>query len=131
MTLRVCIVDDDQEIRDSLRTLWEDTEAIIEEAVDGDTALALLRAAALPRVVLLDRLMPRLDGVGVLRSLAEAPDLQRRTAILFMTARHEPPTPALAELLTTVGAVLLTKPFDIEVLLSQVEQAWQRLSDTL
>jgi CheY-like chemotaxis protein len=127
MTLRVCIVDDDQDIRESLRTLFEDNKAIVEEAADGEAALALLRALAVPRVLLLDRMMPRLDGLGVLRALAQQPDLQRRTAILFMTARHEPPTAALAELLTTLGGVILTKPYDIDVLLGHVERAWQRL----
>ncbi len=127
ITLRVCIVDDDQDIRDSLRTLFEETEVLVEEAADGEAALALLRADALPRVLLLDRLMPRVDGVAVLRALAEAPDLQRRTAILFMSARHEPLAASVADLLTGLGAMTLPKPADIDVLLEQVERAWQRL----
>lgn len=130
MALRVCIVDDDQDIRESLRTLFEDTGAQVEEAADGAVALALLRAEALPRVVLLDRVMPRVDGIAVLRALAETPDLQGRTAILFMTAHHESSDAALQELLTTLGAVPLSKPFDVEVLLGHVERAWQQLIDT-
>lgn len=127
MRLRVCIVDDDLDIRDSLRILFEDFEALVEEATDGEAALTLLRAHGAPRVVLLDHLMPRLDGVGVLRALAQAPDLQQRTAILYMTAHHEPLTVGLRTLLSAVGGVMLLKPFDVDVLLGQVEQAWQRL----
>jgi CheY-like chemotaxis protein len=130
MTLRVCIVEDDQDILESLRLLFEETEAIIEEATDGEAALALLRTQALPRVLLLDRVMPRLDGVGVLRALAQAPDLQRRTAVILMTARHEPPDAQLAELLAALGVEMITKPFDVEVVLQSVERAWQRLTNT-
>lgn len=131
MTLRVCIVEDDQDIQEALRLLFEEIDGIIEEAIDGEAALALLRTEPLPRVLLLDRVMPRLDGVGVLRALAQAPDLQRRTAAILMTARHEPPDAHLAELLGALGVEVITKPFDVEDVLHSVERAWQRLIDTL
>ena len=131
MTLRFCIVEDDEDIREALRLLFEETDGIIEEADDGEAALALLRTQALPRVLLLDRVMPRLDGVGVLRALAQAPDLQRRTAVILMTARHEPPDARLAELLGALGVETITKPFEVEDVLQSVERAWQRLIDTL
>ncbi|HEX6777253.1 MAG TPA: response regulator [Ktedonobacterales bacterium] len=131
MTLRVCIVEDDQDIQEALRLLFEETDGIIEEAPDGEAALDLLRTQPLPRVLLLDRVMPRLDGVGVLRALAQAPDLQRRTAVIFMTARHEPPDAHLAELLAALDIEIITKPFDVEDVLHSVERAWQRLIDTL
>ena len=131
MPLHVCIVEDDPDIRDTLRLLFEEAEATIEEAADGEAALALLRAQVAPRVVLLDRLMPRLDGVSVLRALAQEPNLQRRTAVLFMTASHETPDAQLAALLATLGADSITKPFDVEAVFLSVERAWQRLIDTL
>lgn len=131
MTLRVCIVEDDQDIQEALRLLFEELDGIIEEAADGEAALDLLRAQPQPRVLLLDRVMPRLDGVGVLRALAQAPDLQRRTAVILMTARHEPPDAHLAELLGALGVEIITKPFDVEDVLHSVERAWQRLIDTL
>lgn len=131
MTLRVCIVEDDQDIQEALRLLFEEIDGIIEEAADGEAALDLLRAQPQPRVLLLDRVMPRLDGVGVLRALAQAPDLQRRTAVILMTARHEAPDAHLAELLATLGVEVITKPFDVEDVLHSVERAWQRLIDTL
>lgn len=131
MTLRVCIVEDDQDIQEALRLLFEEIDGIIEEAADGEAALDLLRAQPLPRVLLLDRVMPRLDGVGVLHALTQAPDLQRRTAVILMTARHEPPDAHLAELLAALGVEIITKPFDVEDVLHSVERAWQRLIDTL
>jgi CheY-like chemotaxis protein len=130
MTLRMCIVEDDQDIQEALRLLFEEIDGIIEEAADGEAALTLLRDQPLPRVLLLDRVMPRLDGVGVLRALAQAPDLRRRTAVILMTARHEPPDAHLAELLGALGVEIITKPFDVENVLHSVERAWQRLIDT-
>ncbi|HEU5198156.1 MAG TPA: response regulator [Ktedonobacterales bacterium] len=131
MPLRVCVVEDDPDIRDALHLLFEEAEATIEEAADGEAALNLLHAQAASRVLLLDRAMPRLDGVGVLRVLAQEPALQRRTAVLFMTARHEPLDAQLSALLTTLGVETITKPFDVDVLFISVERAWQRLIDTL
>lgn len=127
MTLRVCIVEDDPDIRDTLRLLFEDAGAIIEEAADGEAALTLLREQAVPRVLLLDRLMPHLDGVGVLRALAEAPDLRQRTAVLLMTALWEPPDAALTELLNRPGDATIFKPFDVFAVFQHVERAWQQL----
>lgn len=131
MPLHICIVEDDPDIRDALRLLFEEAETTIEEAADGEAALNLLRTQAVPRVLLLDRAMPRLDGVGVLRALAQEPDLQRRTAILFMTARHAPPDAQLSALLATLGVETIMKPFDVDVMFISVERAWQRLIDTL
>lgn len=130
MTLRVCLVEDDADIREVLRLLFEEAEAIIEEAADGEAALALLREKAVPRVLLLDRVMPRLDGEGVLRALAQAPDLRQRTTVFLMTARQERPTAALAELLASLEVEIISKPFDVEIVFQQVERAWQRLCGT-
>ncbi len=127
MTIRVCIVEDDLAIRESLRFLFEDAEAFVEEAVDGEAALGLLRTEETPRVLLLDRLMPGLDGVGVLRALAAEPAIQQRTAILFMSARTAPPDAELAKLLKALGITTINKPFDVNTLLILVEHAWQRL----
>ncbi|MGZ3582847.1 MAG: response regulator [Ktedonobacterales bacterium] len=131
MVLHVCIVDDEPGIRRMLRFLFEEAGAIVEEAANGEAALAVLRTKAVPRVLLLDRLMPGLDGYGVLRALAGAPDLQQRTATFFMTAAHEPPSAALARLFAALQVQIVTKPFDdVVALLTQVEDAWHHLLQT-
>lgn len=127
MPIRVCIVDDDLDIRESLRFIFEEIDAIIEEAADGEAALALLRAEPVARVLLLDRLMPRLDGAGVLRALAAESAIQRRTATLLLTAHLAPPDAELAGLLATLGVTTINKPFDIHLLLELTEHAWQQL----
>ena len=125
----VCIVDDDWGIRESLRFLLEDAGYEVEEEADGAAALRLLRTQARPRVMLLDRMMSRLDGVQTLRALDDEPDLLERTDVLFMTARSEPPEPEIAELLQRTTMATVSKPFNLDALLSAVELASKRLAE--
>ncbi len=59
----VLVVDDDADIRDGLREILEDAGHTVSEARNGKDALAALRAAAsLPDIILLDLMMPVMDG---------------------------------------------------------------------
>jgi CheY-like chemotaxis protein len=57
----VLVVDDDQDIRDSLRMLLEDEGYEVQTAADGAEAVATMRAEA-PCFVILDLMMPVMDG---------------------------------------------------------------------
>jgi two-component system, NarL family, response regulator LiaR len=68
--IRVLVVDDHAVVREGLRTFLELQEgiAVIGEAADGEQAVA--RATELePDVILMDLVMPRLDGIGAMREL--------------------------------------------------------------
>ena len=70
--IRVLIADDHAVVRQGLRTfldLQEDIE-VVGEAADGEEAVAAAAQQA-PDVILLDLVMPRLDGIGALRRLRE------------------------------------------------------------
>lgn len=75
MTFRVLLVEDETLVRQGIRKLLElDSRIkIAAEAGDGEEALRLLREVR-PDVVLLDVRMPKLDGLGVLRSLRDDPE---------------------------------------------------------
>ncbi|HZC07607.1 MAG TPA: response regulator [Ktedonobacterales bacterium] len=125
---RVCIVDDDPGIRDSLRFLLEDAEYDVEEVTDGGALIALLQADPRPRVVLLDRMMTRLDGIATLRLLEDAPTLRQHLTI-FMTAGQELLDVDAMRLVERMTFASVNKPFDLDTLLSVVRRASQRLAE--
>jgi YesN/AraC family two-component response regulator len=68
--IRVLIADDHAVVRQGLRTFL-DLQAdidVVGEAADGEEAVAIAAEHA-PDVILLDLVMPRLDGIGALRRL--------------------------------------------------------------
>lgn len=70
---RILVVDDDPEIRRILVTALRLRSLQIDEAIDGASALELLRQNRYA-VVLLDIMMPGIDGFSVLESLGQEPD---------------------------------------------------------
>jgi two-component system, NarL family, response regulator LiaR len=86
--IRVLIADDHKIVRQGLRFLLESEPGIevAGEAADGVAALAAIRALR-PDVVLLDLLMPGLDGLGVLAALNEEKAAEHRAvAVLVLTS---------------------------------------------
>ena len=84
---RILVVDDERALRESLRRALALEGYEVELATDGEDALHRLAAGAVaPDAILLDVLMPGLDGLEVARRLREAGDT---TPILMLTARAE------------------------------------------
>ncbi len=84
MTIRVAIADDHAVVRQGLRTFLElqDDIEVVGEAADGEEAVAVVEARA-PDVLLLDLVMPRVDGLEAIRRIREcAPG----TRILVLTS---------------------------------------------
>jgi DNA-binding NarL/FixJ family response regulator len=71
--IRVLIVDDHTIFRDGLKTLFasEASFKVVGQAGDGEQAIEMVKRLR-PDILLLDYMMPRVDGIGVLRALAEA-----------------------------------------------------------
>jgi len=84
---RILVVDDERALRDSLRRALALEGYEVELATDGQDALQRIAADPVaPDAIVLDVLMPGLDGLEVARRLREAGD---RTPILMLTARAE------------------------------------------
>jgi two-component system, NarL family, response regulator LiaR len=82
--IRVLIVDDHAVVREGLRAFLEllDDVDVVGEAADGEEAVEQARAVE-PDVVLMDLVMPKLDGVGAMRALrAQAP----RCRVIVLTS---------------------------------------------
>ncbi|HSS09727.1 MAG TPA: response regulator [Acidimicrobiales bacterium] len=105
----VLVVDDEDMIRRLVRSVLEADEFEVLEARGGEAALELATATH-PAVVVLDILMPGLDGVEVCRRLDH-----EQIKVIVLTARDEP---ELARECREAGAdAFLTKPFSsIELL---------------
>ncbi len=125
---KVLVVDDDEAIRETLRTLLEDAGYRVEEAVEGMEALHLLRASRDRMVVVLDLMMPGLDGAGVLGAVAGDRRLTQQFAFILVTANHNTLTLALANLLQNLDVPFVSKPFDVDHLVQVVNTAARRLS---
>jgi CheY-like chemotaxis protein len=129
-SVAVLVVDDDRAIREALRLMLEDAGYPVADVADGVAALDVLRHSTRPLVVLLDLMMPQLDGIGVLRAVGQDRRLAICHAYIISTANIPAFTPALTSLLSRVDADVLRKPFDMDVLLDAIERAARRLTST-
>jgi len=82
---RLLVVDDDPQVVDLVRQLLEGEPYEVTAAVDGQAALDAI-AQRQPDIVLLDLLMPRLDGFAVIEHLRQDPD-SRELPVIVLTAK--------------------------------------------
>jgi CheY-like chemotaxis protein len=124
----VLVVDDDRDIRGTLRVALEDAGYTVHEAPDGLSAMDLLLTSPSPLVVLLDLMMPRMTGSEILELFANDVVWARRHAFIVLTAAADRSGVAqLQPLLQQLASPLLTKPYDLDALLEAVHAAEQRL----
>jgi two-component system, OmpR family, response regulator MprA len=84
--MSILVVDDEPAVRESLRRALELEGYRVELATDGDEAIARLGEAEQPDAVILDILMPRLDGLEVCRRLRSSGNA---VPVLMLTAQAE------------------------------------------
>lgn len=127
----VLVVDDAEELRAALRMLLEAEGHTVYEAPDGLCALTRLRTHPRPLVVLLDWLMPGLDGIQVLHALAaDAPLPTHRHAFILLTAAPISEAHPLPPLPSSQAVQVMQKPFDIDDLLAAIAAAAERCTVT-
>ncbi len=116
----VLVVDDDLRLQNMLRRTLSYEGFQVLTAADGNAALAEVQAHR-PDVVVLDWLMPGLDGIGVLKRMRAAHD---RTLILMLTARDA--VEDRVEGLESGADDYLVKPFAPSELLARVHALLRR-----
>lgn len=119
------IVDDEPDILLMMRVNLEGEGFDTVLAADGETAVERVRNEA-PAVVLLDVMMPVLDGWGVLEVLAND---EVRPAIIVVSAKAAPAD--LARAYQLGAADYVTKPFSIEHLVSVIRDVLGRSEDEM
>jgi two-component system OmpR family response regulator len=117
------IVDDEDNLRSMLAAALQHHGFVVTTAADGREALAAIPKER-PDLVLLDVMMPDLDGFEVCRRLRTEGD---RTPVLFLTARDS--TEDKVRGLTLGGDDYLQKPFSLDELIARAQAVLRRTSD--
>lgn len=118
--IKIMIVDDNRDFCGILKEYFEGLEdcEVSGIAYDGLQALEMLEQG-MPDVMILDLIMPHLDGIGVLEKLAMEYEDERPKVIILTAFGQEAMTKRAVEL----GAnYYILKPFDLEVLANRVRQ---------
>jgi DNA-binding response OmpR family regulator len=113
---RALIVDDDDPIRLMLSRIVERHSFVVETARDGQEAIERLRDNCY-RLIVLDLMMPRVDGYAVLQYMKEhKPESLSRTIIASAIPESE-----ILKRVSATNVKIRTKPFDMKQLIADIE----------
>ena len=117
----ILIVEDDPYIRESLQELLctEGFDVLI--STDGAEALALFQAGTRPQLVLLDLMMPKMDGFAFREQQLNSPDFAHIPVVVMSADENMTANKSKLQV-----EAYLKKPIDIEELLSLVYQELQK-----
>jgi CheY-like chemotaxis protein len=124
-TRSVLVADDMEANRAVIARRLEKLDYAVTCVESGPAALAMLRQWQ-PDVLLLDYMMPQMNGIEVLRELRAAP-ATRELPVIMVTARAE--SEATVEALAAGADDYVTKPIDFEVLKARIETQIAKRSD--
>jgi len=116
--IRILVADDEVYMVRLLELTFKKGGYEVISCRDGQEALALA-ASALPQLIVLDVIMPGLDGLGALRQLKENP-ATKNIPVVVLSAKGHALTKVEAEL--AGAAVFLAKPFSPNQLLGEVRK---------
>lgn len=111
------VVDDDEQIREALTDVLSDEGYAVRTASNGQEALDSLRAGGAPDVILLDLMMPVMDGIEFLKRRKEEPSLAR-IPVVVLTAMG-------ASAYSLDADAIFPKPVELNSLLAKLEQLVQ------
>lgn len=110
--MKILIVDDEPDIRDSLAEFFEDEGFTVERAANGREALTILESPELPRAVILDLRMPLMDGTELYRIMQADVRLASVPVIVSTSDPSQAPS----------GVLIMRKPINLARLLEAVRQ---------
>ena len=115
MTGHILVVDDDDDLRETVQMLLEEGGFLVSVAENGRAALEQLRAGARPSLILLDLMMPEMNGWQFIEHVRQDADLGS-IPIVIMTAHKS------TDALPVPSENVLQKPFDIDKLLASIRR---------
>ena len=122
MSKKALVVEDDGNIAELLRLYLERDGFEVQHASDGGEGVALFHAFR-PDIVLLDIMLPVMDGWGVLREIRK----DSSTPVIMLTAKSE--TPDKVSGLEMGADDYVTKPFEVNELLARIHAVLRRADD--
>lgn len=124
---KILVVDDDKDIRRLVKTTLQDTTHQLWEAGSGEEAIEIIEERR-PDLMILDIMMPGMDGMGVLRELRRR-NLRGRMRVLILTAKTQESDFVAGYKLGADEYV--TKPFDPDELALAVTETLMLSDDQL
>ena len=117
-TSRILIIEDDEDTNDLIRFVLEDSGFEAISAFDGESGCDLAQEET-PDAIVLDLMLPRIDGIEVCRRLSSN-DKTRSIPVIILTAKRELSTKLSS---FVAGAKrFMTKPFESEELISEINR---------
>ena len=113
----VLVVDDDFDVRDTLSDVLRDAGYLVVSAADGREALALMRSGPLPDLVVLDLMMPNMNGYEFRAAQRLDPELSSVPVVVLTADRQVHGRREELE-----AAAYLFKPTRIDDLLAAIER---------
>ena len=123
----VCVIEDDEGIRDIVRDLLTDEGYNVIEVATGLEGKQILDASAGRLIVILDYRLPALDGCDLLEIVAQDEDLRERHTFIMMSASPAKTVEDCEEAIDELDVPIVPKPFDIDELVEAVREAEKRL----
>ncbi|NQT75574.1 MAG: response regulator [Candidatus Omnitrophica bacterium] len=115
---RILIVDDEDDLRSMLKFRLEALDYDVLDAVDGQEGLDKARSSR-PDLIILDLMLPKLDGFKVCRML-KFDEKHKHIPIIMFTARAQEKDKQIGK---EMGAdAYITKPFEPDVLLGKMKE---------
>ena len=123
MNKKALVIEDDGNIAELLRLYLEKDGFSVSRAADGGEGLEMFRAFS-PDIVLLDIMLPVMDGWSILREIRKA----SKTPVIMLTAKGE--TDDKVSGLEMGADDYVTKPFDMKELIARIHAVMRRSDDT-
>ncbi|HEX9036603.1 MAG TPA: response regulator [Ktedonobacterales bacterium] len=119
----ICLIEDDDATRQTVRELLEEEGYEVTEAPDGLAGWTLLNTSTQRMVVVLDHRLPAMDGCDLLELVAHDERLRDQHAYVFMTASPIAAQDDCESAISDVNATVMAKPFNIDELVEAVHEA--------
>jgi DNA-binding response OmpR family regulator len=116
----ILVIEDDASVRTLLQKSLQAKGYTVSCADDGLEGLKALEEGARPDLIIVDIMMPRLDGMTFVKAIKDHGDT-KPIPVIFLTAKNDPKS--MIEGINIGAKFYITKPFQMDELLSKVQKA--------